>query len=325
MKVGIVGAKGAVGDEILTVMNNRKFKVSVLKLFVSLSSVGSSIRTTSYGELVYEIFDFDVAKELDIIFLCVDTAFSLKWGKLLADSDVIVIDNSSAFRMYDNVPLIVPEINFEMIKNQNLIANPNCTTAIALMALYPIHKVYGLSKVIISSYQSASGAGLAGMNELICGKGEPTVFPYPLQYNIIPHIDDFTDNGYTKEELKLQNEMRKILDAPNLAVSCTACRVPTLRSHCVAITIETCNKIYADDVRNLLQYADGVDVVDDPCRLKYPMPLTSSKKSNVEVGRIRQSLVFGNYGIDLFVSGDQLLRGSSLNAVLIAEKLNPII
>ena len=320
-KYGIVGAMGAVGNEILMVMNRRKVKASILKLFVSKSSVGSSIRTSMYGELKYELFNFNVAKELDIIFLCVDTEFALEWGRKLAEVNVIVIDNSSAFRMCLDVPLCIPEINMDQVDNHKLIANPNCTTAIALMALFPIYKVYGLKKVIISTYQSASGAGLAGMQELIDCKGINKVFPYPLQYNIIPHIDEFTSNGYTKEELKVVNEMRKILNTPDLAISCTACRVPTLRSHCVSINIETIKEIFADDVRNLLQYADGVDVVDDVEKLIYPMPISSSSKFNIEVGRIRQSLVFGHHGIDLFVCGDQLLRGSSLNSVIIAENL----
>ena len=205
----------------------------------------------------------------------------------------------------------------------------NCTTAIALMALWPIHLKYKIKKAIISTYQAASGAGAEGMKELkdgmkaICEGKEAvnTVFAHPLPYNLIPHIDVFQENKYTKEEMKVAWEARKIMNAPDLKVSVTAVRIPTLRAHSEAITLETELPINPDDVRKLLSHSPGVKVVDDPMNKQYPMPLTATGKYDIEVGRIRQSLIFDEYGIDLFVCGDQLLRGAALNAVIIAEEM----
>jgi aspartate-semialdehyde dehydrogenase len=253
----------------------------------------------------------------------------LEWAEKLAASGVLVIDNSSAFRYMDHVPLVIPEINIAATKGKKLIANPNCTTAIGLMALWPIHQRFKIKKVIMSTYQAASGAGAPGMQELKDGmkqaiNGEPItnkVFAHPLPYNIIPHIDVFQPNMYTKEEMKVSWEAKKIMSAPDLRVSCTAVRIPTLRAHSESITIETEEKITANEVREILSKAPGVKVVDDPANKKYPMPLTATNQWDIEVGRIRENDVFGEYGLDLFVSGDQLLRGAALNAVIIAEKM----
>merc|ERR1711957_463379 len=228
-------------------------------------------------------------------------------------------DNSSAWRYSDHVPLVVPEINGETISNGPLVANPNCTTAIGAMALWPLHQKYKLKKVIMSTYQASSGAGAEGMAELEDGLkawvtdgnvSKPEFFAHQLPLNVIPHIDAFQPNGYTKEEMKVSWELRKICGlSESVRISCTAVRVPTLRAHSEAIVLETEEPILPDDCRALLQNAPGVDVVDDPDKLKYPMPVTASGKDNVEVGRIRQSLVFGDRGLELFVCGDQLLRG----------------
>jgi aspartate-semialdehyde dehydrogenase len=225
--------------------------------------------------------------------------------------------------------LVIPEINIAAAKGKKLIANPNCTTAIALMALWPIHQKYKIKKAIISTYQAASGAGAPGMQELkdgmaaVVAGNEATnkVFAHPLPYNIIPHIDVFQANRYTKEEMKVAWESKKIMDAPDLRVSCTAVRIPTLRAHSEAITLETELPISADDVRAILAKAPGVKLVDDPEKKLYPMPRTATKQYDIEVGRIRENDVFGEFGLDLFVSGDQLLRGAALNAVIIAEKM----
>lgn len=264
--------------------------------------------------------------------LAVGGDFSLEWAERLSEAGVLVIDNSSAFRYKDGVPLVVPEINIAAAKkgNKKLIANPNCTTAIALMALWPIHQKYTIKKAIISTYQAASGAGAPGMQELKDGMAAVVnggvavnkVFAHPLPYNIIPHIDVFQPNMYTKEEMKVAWEARKIMDAPELRLSVTAVRIPTLRAHSEAITIETEQKITADGVRALLASAPGLRVVDDPAnkvrrcatyampvltrQQKYPMPLTASGAFDVEVGRIRENDVFGEYGLDLFVCGDQV-------------------
>jgi len=329
LNVGIVGATGAVGEEILSVMEKRNFPCSSLKLFASERSAGKLVKSSVFGDLFLENFSFDVASKLDVILLAVGGDFSLEWAEKLAAAGVLVIDNSSAFRYKPEIPLCIPEINISATKGKKLVANPNCTTAIALMALWPIHMKYRIKKAIISTYQAASGAGAPGMQELKDGmasivKGEEVinkVFAYPLPYNIIPQIDVFQPNMYTKEEMKVCWEAQKIMSAPNLKVSCTAVRIPILRAHSEAITLETEEKINANDVRELLRTAPGVKLVDDPANKKYPMPLTATNQWDIEVGRIRENDVFGEYGLDLFVAGDQLLRGAALNAVIIAEKM----
>merc|ERR1711879_473554 len=230
-----------------------------------------------------------------------------------------------------DTPLMIPEINGnkESLK-AGLVSNPNCTTAIGAMALWPLHQKYGLKKVLMSTYQSSSGAGQEGMDELVSGHeafvktgkvSKPEFFAHQLPFNIIPQIDAFQPNGYTKEEMKVTWEIKKIFGlSDDVKVACTACRVPTLRAHSESITIETEKPINPDEARDLLKGSLGVKVVDDPATLTYPMPLDATGKDDVLVGRIGQSLVFGDNGLEFFVSGDQLLRGAALNAVLIAEK-----
>jgi len=227
--------------------------------------------------------------------------------------------------------LVIPEINGNAKScNAPLVSNPNCTTAIGAMALWPLHKKYKLKKVLMSTYQSASGAGAEGMDELVAGHAayvkegavsKPEVFAHQLPFNVIPQIDAFQENGYTKEEMKVSWELQKIFGLKdNVKVACTAVRVPTLRAHSEAITIETRKRIDPDEARELLRNAPGVEVVDDPEKFEYPMPLNATGQDDVQVGRIRQSIIFGRHGLELFVSGDQLLRGAALNAVLIAEQ-----
>ena len=231
--------------------------------------------------------------------------------------------------MAEDVPLCVPEINIGATKGKKLVANPNCTTSIAMMALAPIHKKFGIKKVIMSTYQAASGAGAPGMQELKDGMADMVagrehknkIFAHPLPYNIIPHIDVFQENKYTKEEMKVTWETKKILNAPDMKISCTAVRIPTLRAHSEAITLELSNPANPDDIRTLLSSSRGVKVVDDIENKLYPMPLNSAFQYDIEVGRIRRNDVFDECGIDLFVSGDQLLRGAALNAVIIAEEM----
>nr|CCA20388.1 unnamed protein product [Albugo laibachii Nc14] len=333
--VGICGATGAVGLEILSTLIARKFPLKQITLFASSRSTGKTV-PTSLGDLLVEEFSKEKALTLDFVFLAVSGDFSLQYAKELANNSPngpYVIDNSSAFRYDPEIPLIVPEVNGEKLLTQysssRLIANPNCTTAIAVMALWPLHCDFGIKKMIISTYQAASGAGVEGMQELKDGTAayldgitlEAKVFAYPLAFNLIPQIDKFQSNGYTKEEMKVTWETRKIFDEPKMAITCTAVRVPIMRAHSEAITIETARKITPESARVVLEKAQGVLVVDVPNRLQYPMPINASSKNNVQVGRIRQSLVFGENGLELFVSGDQLLRGAALNAVLIAEFL----
>lgn len=330
--VGVIGATGAVGTEMINVLFDRKFPVGELRLFASERSAGLNV-TTPFGEKTIELFTIEAAQSCDFVLLAVSGDFAKEYAPQIADpstgSGCIVIDNSSAFRYDDAIPLVVPEINPEMARASRLIANPNCTTAIAAVALWPLHKAFGLKKVIVSTYQAASGAGAEGMAELEteirkCLAGDApacSVFAHPLPFNVIPQIDVFKENGYTKEEMKVAWETRKIFGAPDIAISCTAVRIPTMRAHAEAITIETERPIDADAARELLRSAAGVEVVDDPAAKKYPMPMNATRKYDVEVGRIRQSLVFGDHGIDLFVCGDQLLKGAALNAVQIAELL----
>ena len=238
----------------------------------------------------------------------------------------------SAFRYEKDVPLCVPEINPEATKGSKLIANPNCTTAIGLMALWPLHKLFGLKKVIMSTYQASSGAGQPGMDELKEGTravlmgerdvAENKIFAHPLPFNVIPHIDKFQENGYTKEEMKVTWETRKICDLPDdFPVSCTAVRIPTYRAHSESIVVETEKPVDIAAARKALEEAPGVKLVDDPEAMQYPMPLTATGQYDVEVGRLRKNLCFEN-GLEFFVSGDQLLRGAALNAVLVAEAMD---
>lgn len=337
--VGIVGSSGAVGQEMLQCLEDRKFPTQNVRLFAKRAA--GTVVKSSFGDIVVEPFSLDAAQECDVVLMAVSGSFSKEWSTKITGGPkgTIVIDNSSAFRYDDDVPLVVPEINFNRDavkapgadgKGSALIANPNCTTAIGAMALWPLHQKYGLKKVLMSTYQSASGAGAEGMQELENGLEAhfsdgavppPEVFAHQLPFNVIPQIDAFQENGYTKEEMKVTWEMKKIFNLPDdVLIQCTAVRVPTLRAHSESIVIETEKPIDAAGARDALEAAEGVKVVDDQKSLKYPMPLNAACKYDVEVGRLRQSLVFGDHGLEFFVSGDQLLRGAALNAVLIAEQ-----
>jgi aspartate-semialdehyde dehydrogenase len=325
--VGVVGATGAVGSELVKVLHDRKFPLSELQLFASERSADRTLETP-FGALGVRKFELEAARECDIVFLCVSGDFAREYARRLAERS-LVIDHSSALRLLPDVPLVIPEINAEAAQGHRLIANPNCTMAVAAMALWPLHKAFGLKKVIVSSYQAASGAGAEGMSELIAGAGDylasrplpRKVFAHPLAFNVIPQIDRFHENGYTVEEMKVCWEMRKVFGEPALPVSCTAVRVPTLRAHAEAITIETAAEVTPAAARAVLAKAAGVRVLDDPAQQIYPMPITASARYDVDVGRIRSSLIFGAHGLDLFVCGDQLLKGAALNAVQIAERV----
>eukprot|EP00640_Fibrocapsa_japonica_P003854 CAMPEP_0113945330 /NCGR_PEP_ID=MMETSP1339-20121228/44185_1 /TAXON_ID=94617 /ORGANISM="Fibrocapsa japonica" /LENGTH=365 /DNA_ID=CAMNT_0000950861 /DNA_START=46 /DNA_END=1143 /DNA_ORIENTATION=- /assembly_acc=CAM_ASM_000762 len=331
LKVGVIGATGAVGIEMVNVLHEKNFPTNAenVTLFASERSAGKKLETP-YGEKEVVLFSVEAVRQMDYVFMAVSGGFSKKYAKEICEGDgPVVIDNSSAWRYEPDVALVVPEINAHACVGQKLIANPNCTTAIAAMALWPIHRHFGLQKVIVSTYQASSGAGAEGMEELETGiknwaNGEPVenkVFAYPLPFNVIPHIDAFQENGFTKEEMKVVWETQKIFGDDKISASCTAVRIPTLRAHSEAITIQTHLPITPAAAREVLEPAPGLEVVDDPENKKYPMPLNATRKNDVEVGRIRQSLVFGENGLDFFVSGDQLLRGAALNAVLIGEAM----
>lgn len=330
-RVAIVGASGAVGREMIDVLHRRAFPVAELGLFASERSAGRQVETP-FGAITIQAFDVETVKGYDIILMAVSGDFAKRHAPALASGGALVIDNSSAFRYDDEIPLIVPEINAHVFRaayaaGSRLIANPNCTTAIAVVALGPLHKAFGLKRVIVSTYQATSGAGAEGMAELeeqtravLNGQqASNSVFRHPIPFNLIPQIDAFQENGYTKEEMKVTWETRKIMEVPDLPVSCTAVRIPTYRAHSEAITVETVQPVTPDAARAVLADAPGVVVKDAPADGVYPMPLTATGQFDVEVGRIRTSLIFGDHGLDLFVCGDQLLKGAALNAVQIAE------
>lgn len=329
MNIGIAGATGAVGIEIMKVLAEKEFPVNELKLFSSARSAGKKV-PTPFGEHTLEEFSVEKCGGLDIVFLAVGGSFSKEYAPLLTEKGITVIDNSSAFRYHEEVPLIIPQINSHAVGNARLIANPNCTTAILGMALYPIYKAFGLKKVIVSTYQATSGAGQPGMNELINEsknylEGQSVnndMFSHPIPFNLIPHIDAVQENDYTKEEMKVTWETHKIFEDDSFPISCTAVRIPTLRAHAESVVIETEKPVDISQVREILQSSPGVELKDDIRNNVYPMPLTASEKFPVEVGRIRKNLVFGDHGLEFFVCGDQLLRGAALNAVEIAEILS---
>lgn len=325
--VAIVGATGAVGEEVIKCLKDLDFPVGRLRLLASARSAGKVV-STPFGEVVVEKISEEVFKECDFAIFAAGGDVSKEWRQRVVDAGCLMIDNSSAFRYDEDVPLVVPEINAEAaFAHKGVIANPNCTTAIAGVALWPLHQEFGLKKVIVSTYQATSGAGAEGMAELLEQTGQylrgeemkPSVFAHQIAFNLIPQIDVFQENGYTKEEMKVAWETRKIFGLPDLAVSCTAVRIPTLRAHSESIVIETQRPISVERAREVLAAAKGVEVVDEPSAMKYPMPLNASGKYDVEVGRMRQNLIFGEHGLEFFVCGDQLLKGAALNAVQIAE------
>ncbi|WP_448188494.1 aspartate-semialdehyde dehydrogenase [Azospirillum sp. sgz301742] len=326
-RVAIVGATGAVGREMVEVLHRRNFPVGELRLLASGRSAGKVVETP-YGAITLQEYSLDLVKDCDVVLLAVSGDFAKAHAPAIAAAGPLVIDNSSAFRYDPEIPLIVPEINASAYDPaKRLIANPNCTTAIAVVALGPLHKAFGLKRVIVSTYQATSGAGAEGMAELeeqtrnvLDGKpAANSVFRHPIPFNLIPQIDAFQDNGYTKEEMKVTWETRKILGLPDLPLSCTAVRIPTYRAHSEAITIETIQPVTAEAARAVLADAPGVKLTDVPADGIYPMPLNASGQFDVEAGRIRANPVFGDHGLDLFVCGDQLLKGAALNAVQIAE------
>ena len=327
-RVAVVGVTGAVGKEMVRVLADRAFPLSDLRLFASARSAGKTCQT-AYGTKTVEAFSVDAAAECDIVLLAVSGDFAQQHAPRLAARGVVVIDNSSAFRYDEGTPLVVPEINPSAVIDSQIIANPNCTTAILSVALWPLHQAFGLKRVMVSTYQAASGAGAEGMAELEeqarawldTGKAGHSVFAHPLPFNLIPHIDAFQDNGYTREEMKVTWETRKILGLADLPVSCTSVRIPTMRAHAETVVVETEKPVDPVVARDVMAAAPGVVVVDDPRERRYPMPLTASGRYDVEVGRIRQSLAFGSHGLEFFLCGDQLLKGAALNAVQIAEEL----
>jgi len=326
--VAIVGASGAVGEEMRLVLEQRNFPVGKLKLLASARSAGKKFPFKG-EEIPVEELTKNSFGGVDIALFSAGASISKEFAPAAVEAGAVVVDNSSAFRMDDEVPLVVPEVNpHDIKKHQGIIANPNCTTIIMLVALKPLHDYGKVKRVVVSSYQSASGAGAKGMSELISqtkqfAEGKEInveFFAYQLLFNLIPHIDVFQDNGYTKEEMKMVNETRKIMGDPNIMVSPTCVRVPVIRAHSESINVETEKKITAEKARELFAAAPGLQVIDDPANKKYPMPLFASGKDDCFVGRIREDISQVN-GLNFWVVGDQIRKGAALNAVQIAEKL----
>ena len=327
--VAIVGATGAVGIEMLLCLEQRNFPLSKLKLLASARSAGKKMTFRGQEILVEELTHHSFGG-VDIALFSAGGGISLEFGPSAASAGAVVIDNSSAFRMDSEVPLVVPEINPEAVKNRSrgIVANPNCTTIISLMALKPLHDAFGLQSIIASTYQAVSGSGAQGIVELeeqmkAIHAGEPVVlkvYPRQIAFNVIPQVDSFTENGYTKEELKMLHEGRKIMNLPDLRVSCTCVRVPVYRSHSVSITAQFERPVTAEAARAAYSGKSGVKVVDDIANQSFPVPLDTTGKDDCLVGRIRKNLVLEN-ALDLWVVGDQVRKGAALNAVQIAEIL----
>ena len=329
MKVAIVGASGAVGQEFLKVLAERNFPLDDLVLFGSERSAGTKYTFKGKEYEVKLLQHNDDFKDVDIAFTSAGAGTSKEFAKTITKYGAIMIDNYSAFRMDPDVPLVVPECNAEdaLVRPRGIIANPNCTTIMMVVVLQPIEKLSHIKRIHVASYQSASGAGAQAMAELQqqyaeIVEGKPVTvrkFAYQLAYNVIPQIDVFTDNGYTKEEMKMFNETRKIMHS-DVKCSAMCVRISALRSHSEAVWIETEEPLDVRKVQAALAVAPGVTLKDDPSEQEYPMPLYTAGRDNVYVGRVRKDLANEN-GITLWLSGDQIKKGAALNAVQIAEYL----
>ena len=327
--VAVVGATGAVGQEMMKMLESRNFPVKSLRLLASERSAGKKL-TFRGKEITVELLTPASAKGLDVALFSAGATVSREFAPFFAAENCFVIDNSSAWRMEPDIPLVVPEVNpGDLSADKKIIANPNCSTIQMVVALKPLHDAARIKRVVVSTYQSVSGAGGRGMEELKAqtlawAKGEPVPaankFQYQIAFNLIPQIDVFVDNGYTKEEMKMVNETQKIMGDKNIRVSATCVRVPVFRSHSETVWIETEKKLSAEQARQLLTGAPGLEVVDEPAARKYPLPLAAENQQVTYVGRIREDISTEN-GLTFWVVSDNLLKGAALNAVQIAESL----
>jgi len=326
--VAVVGVTGAVGQEMLRVLEQRKFPVNQLMPLASKRSAGKRVRFNGKLVTVRELTK-DSFHDVDIALFSAGGSISKTFGPIAVASGCVVVDNSSAFRMEKDVPLVVPEINAaDVKKHKGIISNPNCTTIVTLMALYPLHKAFGVKRIFASTYQAVSGSGALAIEELKMqvkqvatgGKVTREVYPHQIAFNVLPHVDAFLDNGYTREEMKMENEGRKIMHHPRFRASTTCVRVPVYRAHSVAVNAEFTKPVSVAAARRVLKKAPGLDLVDNVSRNQYPLPLDVARKDNCAVGRIRKDCAMKN-GLSLWVAGDQLLKGAALNAVQIAAIL----
>jgi aspartate-semialdehyde dehydrogenase len=326
--VAVVGATGAVGLEMINTLAKRQFPVGKLTLLASTRSAGKTLRFRGEDAPV-QALSKDSFRGIDIALFSAGGSVSREFAPLAARAGCVVVDNSSAFRMDDSVPLVIPEINVgDLKKHCGIIANPNCTTAITLMALYPLHQAFFVKRIFAASYQAVSGTGAKAIEELKRQVGEivsgkpvsKEVYPHQIAFNVLPHVDAFLPDGYTKEEMKMQNEGRKIMHHATFRASVTCVRVPVYRAHSVAVSAEFEQPVSVEKARAALKRAPGLDLVDNPEGKEYPLPLYAAEKCNCEVGRLRKDCAFDN-GLAFWVVGDQLLKGAALNAVQIAEEL----
>lgn len=328
VRVAILGATGAVGTELLELLETRNFPVEQLKLLASPRSAGKKL-TFAGKSLTVEAVNEDSFKDVDLVLASAGGASSKAWAKTIVASGAVMIDNSSAFRMDSSVPLVVPEINPEAAeKHRGIIANPNCTTILLGVAVYPLHQIQPIRRMVISTYQSASGAGAMAMEEVkhqakAILSGEPAkaeILPYPLAFNLFPHNSPLTDSGYCEEELKMINETRKIFNDSTIRVTATCVRVPVLRAHSEAVNLEFDSPFAVSQAREILSQAPGVKLVENWDSNYFPMPIDATGKDEVLVGRIRQDLSHP-CGLELWLCGDQIRKGAALNAIQIAELL----
>jgi aspartate-semialdehyde dehydrogenase len=326
--VAVVGATGAVGIEMIKTLEKRNFPVAKLTLLASARSVGKKLKFRGADITVQELTR-DSFAGIQVALFSAGSSISKEFGPIAAKAGCVVVDNSSCFRMDPSVPLVVPEINGADVKlHKGIIANPNCTTAITLMALYPLHQAFGCTRIFASSYQAVSGTGAKAIAELErqvdqIVKGQPVtreVYPHQIAFNVLPHVDSFLATGYTKEEMKMENEGRKIMHHPGFRASVTCVRVPVYRAHSVAVSAEFEKPVTVEAALVALKKAPGLDVIDNPAKAEYPLPLYQAEKYNCAVGRVRKDCALDN-GLCFWVSGDQLLKGAALNAVQIAELL----
>jgi aspartate-semialdehyde dehydrogenase len=321
---------------MLHCLERRNFPVSKLTLLASARSAGKTMQFRGETITIQELTENSFAG-IDIALFSAGGDISRKYGPAAVSAGAVVVDNSSAFRQDPKVPLIVPEINAADAKNhQGILANPNCTTAITLMALYPLHQAFGVTRVIASSYQAVSGTGAQAIEELANQSrqwaaehrawddaklaGKPAVYPHQIAFNVLPQVDSFLDTGYTKEEMKMENEGRKIMNHPGFRASVTCVRVPVFRAHSIAVNAEFERPVTVEAARQVLAKAPGLDIIDDPSAKLYPMPLDIAGRDNCAIGRLRADCALQN-GLAFWVVGDQLLKGAALNAVQIAELL----
>ncbi|MEN9270492.1 MAG: aspartate-semialdehyde dehydrogenase [Thermostichales cyanobacterium HHBFW_bins_127] len=326
--VAILGASGAVGQELLRLLEERHFPLASLKLLGSERSAGSPM--TFRGEtLTIEATTAAAFQGVDLVLASAGASVSKHWAETIVQGGAVLIDNSSAFRLDPQVPLVVPEVNPQALADhQGIIANPNCTTILLCLVLYPLHQAIPMERVIVSTYQSASGAGARGMEELLQQTRavldghppQPQAFPYPIAFNLFPHNSPIQDNHYCQEELKMLHESRKIMGIPDLRLSATCIRVPVLRAHAESVNIEFRAPFAPDKAKAILQAAPGVEVIEDWAQNRFPMPLDVTGRDPVAVGRIRQD-VSHPCGLELWLCGDQIRKGAALNAIQIAEHL----